>query len=160
MANDPYYGHVLQIFQLMRNKQYKISCGSWVDPLCTVLYAQNASLLTLVVTECVRAFPTLSNSALPARWLCACVHAKSLLSRPTLWPMDWVAHQAPLSMDSPGEDTGVGCRALLQGVFPTQGSNVCILCLPALAGWFFATSATWEACVASSIQFSFHSAWR
>ena len=25
--------------------------------------------------------------------------------------------------DSPGRNTGVGCHALLQGIFPTQGSN-------------------------------------
>ena len=25
--------------------------------------------------------------------------------------------------DSPGKNTGVGCQALLQGIFPTQGSN-------------------------------------
>ena len=25
--------------------------------------------------------------------------------------------------DSPGKNTGVGCRALLQGIFPTQESN-------------------------------------
>ena len=25
--------------------------------------------------------------------------------------------------DSPGRNTGVGCCALLQGIFPTQGSN-------------------------------------
>ena len=25
--------------------------------------------------------------------------------------------------DSPGQDTGMGCHALLQGIFPTQGSN-------------------------------------
>ena len=36
--------------------------------------------------------------------------------------------------DSPGKNTGVGCLALLQGIFPTQGSNPalpncrCILC--------------------------------
>ena len=24
---------------------------------------------------------------------------------------------------------GVGCHALLQGIFPTQGSNPCLLCL-------------------------------
>ena len=38
-----------------------------------------------------------------------------------------VARQAPLSWDSPGEDTGVGCRFLLQGAFPTQGSNPSLL---------------------------------
>ena len=29
--------------------------------------------------------------------------------------------------DSPGKNTGVGCRFLLQGIFPTQGSNPCLL---------------------------------
>ena len=37
-----------------------------------------------------------------------------------------------------------GCCALLQGIFPTQGSNPHLLCLPALARGFFATSAIWE----------------
>ena len=32
---------------------------------------------------------------------------------PTLWN-PW---------NSPGKDTGVGCRSLLQGIFPTQGLN-------------------------------------
>ena len=31
--------------------------------------------------------------------------------------------------DSPGKNTGVGCHALLQGIFPTQGSN------PGLLHW-------------------------
>ena len=26
--------------------------------------------------------------------------------------------------DSPGKNTAVGCHALLQGIFPTQGSNL------------------------------------
>ena len=30
--------------------------------------------------------------------------------------------------DSPGKNTGMGCHALLQGIFPTQGSNLCFLC--------------------------------
>ena len=29
----------------------------------------------------------------------------------------------------PGKNTGVGCNALLQGIFPTQGLNLCLLCL-------------------------------
>ena len=33
-----------------------------------------------------------------------------------------VARQAPL-WNSPGENTGVGSHSLLQGIFPTQGSN-------------------------------------
>ena len=31
--------------------------------------------------------------------------------------------------DSPGKNTGVGCHALLQGIFPTQGLNLHLLCL-------------------------------
>ena len=34
-----------------------------------------------------------------------------------------VARQAPLSMRFSGKNTGVGCHALLQGIFETQGSN-------------------------------------
>ena len=30
---------------------------------------------------------------------------------------------------SPGKNTGVGSRTLLQGIFLTQGSNPCLLCL-------------------------------
>ena len=29
----------------------------------------------------------------------------------------------------PGKNTGVGCHFLLQGIFPTQGSNTSVLCL-------------------------------
>ena len=48
----------------------------------------------------------------------------SLLSRVQLFATPrTVACQAPLSMDCPGKNTGVGCRALLQGIFLTQGLN-------------------------------------
>ena len=49
-----------------------------------------------------------------------CMRGKSLQS----WTLWTVAHQAPRSWDSPGKSIGVGCRALLQGVFRTQGSNL------------------------------------
>ena len=31
--------------------------------------------------------------------------------------------------DSPGKSTQVGCHALLQGIFPTEGSDLYLLCL-------------------------------
>ena len=34
-----------------------------------------------------------------------------------------VAYQLLHQWGSPGKNTGVGCRFLLQGIFPTQGSN-------------------------------------
>ena len=46
--------------------------------------------------------------------------------------------------DSPGENTGVRCHFLLQGIFQTQGWNPHLMS-PALAGRFFTTITTWEA---------------
>ena len=48
--------------------------------------------------------------------------------------------------DFPGKNIRVGCHFLLQGIFPTQGSNLCLL---RLLHWqtgdrIFTTSTTWE----------------
>ena len=48
------------------------------------------------------------------------MHAVSLWTR---------AYQAPLPTVFSGKNTGVGCHALLQGIFPTQGLNPHLLCL-------------------------------
>ena len=43
---------------------------------------------------------------------------------PTLWdPMDCSSPGSSVRGNSPGKNTGVGCHALLQGIFPTQGLN-------------------------------------
>ena len=45
-------------------------------------------------------------------------------SCPTLCePMGYSPPGSSVHGDSPGKNTGVGCHALLQGIFPTQGSN-------------------------------------
>ena len=44
-------------------------------------------------------------------------------SCPILRDPQTVACQTPLSLDSPGQNTGVGSCSLLQGLFPTQGLN-------------------------------------
>ena len=41
--------------------------------------------------------------------------------------------------DSPGKNIGVGCHALLQGIFQTQVLNPCLLPPPVLAGGFSTT---------------------
>ena len=43
--------------------------------------------------------------------------------------MGYIAHQTPLSMEFSGKSTGVSCHFILQGIFPTQGSN------PGLLHW-------------------------
>ena len=60
---------------------------------------------------------------------CECVHAKSLQSCPALCcPMDYSPPSSSIHGDSPGKNTGIGCHVLLQGIFPTQGSNLRLLC--------------------------------
>ena len=54
--------------------------------------------------------------------LLLCLVAQSC---PTLWDsMDCNLPGSSVHGDSPGENTGVGCHALLQGIFLTQGSNL------------------------------------
>ena len=64
-----------------------------------------------------------------------CVRAESPQSFPTVWdPMDWVACQAPLSMEFCRQEYWSGLP------FPSPGD------LPdALAGELFTTGTTWEA---------------
>ena len=57
------------------------------------------------------------------------LHAKSLSCVRLLATLWTVAARLLCPWDSPGKNTGVGCHALLQGVFPAQGSNQCPLCL-------------------------------
>ena len=49
--------------------------------------------------------------------------------------------------NSPGQNTGVGSLSLLQGIFPTQGSNQ----VSHIAGGFFSSWATREALVSGSV---------
>ena len=55
-----------------------------------------------------------------------CVRAQLLQSRPTLCDPTGPA-SLPCPRDFPGKNTGVGYRFLLQGIFPTQGLNPCLL---------------------------------
>ena len=57
-----------------------------------------------------------------------CVHARSLQSRPTLCdPMDCSLPGSFVHGIFQSKNTGVGCYALLQGIFLTQGLNPCLL---------------------------------
>ena len=49
---------------------------------------------------------------------CVCVCAQSVRLLATPWTIGSSGHG-----DSPGKNPGVGCHALLQGFFPTQGLN-------------------------------------
>ena len=71
------------------------------------------------------------------------VYCVCSFSRVKLFVTTWtVARQAPPSTAFPGKNTGVGCHFLLQGIFPTQESNPCLLCLIDKSLLF--CCATWE----------------
>ena len=55
-----------------------------------------------------------------------CVLSESVMSDSFETP--WTAApQAPLSIEFPRQSTEVGCHLLLQGIFLTQGLNLCLL---------------------------------
>ena len=62
------------------------------------------------------------------------VPIKLLQSCPTLQFHGLYPTRLLYPWDSPGENTGMGCHALLQGIFPTQGSNPRLLSL--WIGWW------------------------
>ena len=55
---------------------------------------------------------------------CMCSVVSDYLRPHGLWT---VVHQASLSVEFPGQNTGAGCHFLLQGSFLIQGSNQCLL---------------------------------
>ena len=67
-----------------------------------------SSRLSTVLGMCMLSHSVMSDSLQP--------HGLQLVSFLSPW-------------NSPSQSTGVGCHILLQGIFPTQGLNPCLLCL-------------------------------
>ena len=65
-------------------------------------------------------------------WLHYSCHVPARLLQSCLTLCDsihWCPPGSSLRGISPNNNTGVGCCAFLQGIFPIQGSNLCLLCL-------------------------------
>ena len=106
--------------------------------MAVLLYrGTNLPLITIIIMPCPTAFrvlvprprinptPSTMKSQSPNHWtvreLWLCLVNQSC---PTLSdPMDCTLPGSSVHRDSSGKNTGVGCHALLQGIFPTQGSN-------------------------------------
>ena len=94
--------------------------------VCTNIYV----ILCYVRTQCVRTSMSYCVMWEHINIYSACVHAKVLQCYPTLCgPMDYSPLGSSVQRDSPGKNPGVGCHALLQGIFLTQGLNLWLLCL-------------------------------
>ena len=98
----------------------------WVGDATIYLILCCPFLLLPSVFPSNRLFSNESSSSvhLPGQWWW-------LFSRVRLFVTPWtIAHQAPFCpWDFPGKKTGVDYPFLHQGIFPTQGSNSCLLCL-------------------------------
>ena len=59
--------------------------------------------------------------------LCMCVCVSCSVMSDSLQSHELYPTRLLCPWDFPGKNTGVGCHALLQGIFPTQGSNLGLL---------------------------------
>ena len=60
--------------------------------------------------------------------MCVCVYVFSCSCvSDSLWPHGLHHTRLLCPWDFPGKSTGVGCHFLLQGIFLTQGLNLCLL---------------------------------
>ena len=75
-----------------------------------------------------------------------CMHACSLASAvsDSLQPQGLQPARILCPWDSPGENTGMGCHALLQEIFPTSGIKLIYPLSPALASRLFTTEPLWK----------------
>ena len=102
----------------------------YYPPLCnisrffTLLWSNFATWMASLCTGCVKEpLPLVCRGRVCILCCFSCVWLSV-----TLWT---VAPRLLCPWHSPGENTGGGCHALLLGIFLTQGSNPCLLCLPA-----------------------------
>ena len=95
--------------------------AQWQHPVCLRNWSRLHPIRALIFPSLSSPFPS------PQHWhegMCA----KSLQLCPTLCdPMDCSPPGSSAHGDSPGKNTGVGCHALLQGIFVTQESNPSLL---------------------------------
>ena len=69
----------------------------------------------------------------PGSAIYSVVCAKSSIMSNSLIPYGLQPARPLCPWDSPGKNTAVGCHALLQGIFLTQGLNLGLILFPALA---------------------------
>ena len=84
-----------------------------------LLYSHTTNILTTLLTPDTWEFPAHQVILCNTSWVpcCALPFSVTLVTFSSLCPYE---------LDSPGKKTVVGCHVLLQGIFLTQGSNLCL----------------------------------
>ena len=142
--------------------QYPVSGTTWDGghwlaflPKSSTRAVRKAETVPVTPCPCIPVSPGKKSSfsqhlLLEEHMMITCMRVKLLQSCPTLCDaMGFNLPGSSVHADSPGKriPTGVGCCALLQEIFPTQGSNPHLLCL---LHWWMRTMTTkywgyWEA---------------
>ena len=127
LSRNPFHCHLIPPFQVVPEHQLSSLCytanSHWLSILHTVMYmyqyyALNSSHLLL---------PLLCSEVCSLCLHLYCVHAKSLQKCLTLCNPSLPGSSVQEPWDFPGKNTGMGCHAVLQGIFPTQGSKLGLL---------------------------------
>ena len=110
---------VTQVLALSKSWNYKPYCLTAPSPLpSTTLYCTQPDLIPHFYSQ----LPVSTSVHIQVVTCVPCCHANSLQLCPTLCdPVDCSLPGSSVHGDSPGKNTGVGCRVLLQGIVPTQG---------------------------------------
>ena len=99
--------------------------SDWTDWLteCILDCIFKVILIQVLQTDYSSFFPPLLHSrfSLVIYFIPACKVASVVFN--FLWPYGLCPSRLLCPWGSPGKNTGVGCHGLLQGIFPTQGSN-------------------------------------
>ena len=102
------------------------------DPVMAIIFQVATREKTRIGIMAVILTPTICTTPKPCKGLpdqLLCV--LSCFSRVQPFATPWTVQPARLlcPLDSPDKNTGGGCHFLIQGIFPTQGSNPHLLCL-------------------------------
>ena len=86
-------------------------CQILCEKICFVDYIESGSINNIIIFK----------------WSMCVLVAQSCLTLCN--PLNYSPPGSSVHGDSLNNNTGMGCHALLQGIFPTQGSNPHLLCL-------------------------------
>ena len=110
-------------------KTYPVS-QAWLSALCAFMWQRCPSHRSGIMSkkECpaiinLNVFIGKTDSFLITD-VCVCVCVSGSAVSNSLWLYGLEPARLLCPWNSPGKNTGVGCHFLLQGIFPTQGSNL------------------------------------
>ena len=112
----------MSIWVVVHKEQSKVLNFSNLDYLeAVLLLSDSVNSYTILLIPLTPTFICILNLSLSLSFS-LCLVSQSCLTLCN--PMDCSLPGSSVHGNSPGKNTGVGCHALLQGIFPTRGSNL------------------------------------